>query len=159
MRWHPTEFAYSQNLVTNGDFETGNFNGWTVTQAATGTNIKVDTPTTGTDHTFGAFFGATGTDFDIISQTFATTPGAFYTLTFSYGPLSIAPGQPPPPFNNGFDVRWNGVSLSTEVSFPNSTYNRALLPPLSRCRPPAPQPRWNSWAAIANLLISSTTFR
>ena len=27
------QFAYSQNLITNGDFETGNFNGWTIIQA------------------------------------------------------------------------------------------------------------------------------
>ena len=58
-------------------------------------------PPTGT---FGAFFGATDVDFDSISQTFVTTPGAFYDLSFFY--QVVEPGSPP---NNGFRVLFNNV--------------------------------------------------
>jgi hypothetical protein len=96
------------NLIVNGDFETGDFTGWTVTHAPSGSNILVDHGP-GPDTTFGAFFGARDSDFDRISQAFATTPGAFYTLSFFYQITNI--GMPVPPFNNGFDVLWNGVSI------------------------------------------------
>ena len=102
----PVRFL-SANLVTNGDFETGDFTGWSVTHAATGSDIFVDLGL-GPDPTFGAFFGATGSDFDSISQTFATTPGASYTLSFFYQVTNIGA---PIPANNGFDVLWNGVSV------------------------------------------------
>jgi VPDSG-CTERM motif len=95
------------NLVTNGNFETGDFTGWTVTHAPSGSNIFVDHGP-GPDTTFGAFFGATGRTFDSISQALATTPGAFYTLTFFYQVTNLGM---PIPANNGFDVLWNGISI------------------------------------------------
>jgi len=102
-----TAASNSANLIVNGDFETGDFTGWTVTQAPSGSEIFVDFGP-GPDTTFGAFFGATGSDFDSISQTFATTPGAFYTLTFFYQVTNLGM---PIPAHNGFDVLWNGVSV------------------------------------------------
>src|SRR5215469_17261767 len=102
-----TASAKSANLIVNGDFETGNFTGWTVTPAASGSIIFVNLGP-GPDTTFGAFFGATGTTFDSISQTFATTPGASYTLNFFYQVTNLGA---PIPANNGFDVLWNGVSI------------------------------------------------
>ena len=68
--------AVAGNLVTNCGFETGDFTGWTTTPAATGSNFGVTTLPPAHD-TLGAFFSATGSDFDAISQTFATTPGGF----------------------------------------------------------------------------------
>jgi hypothetical protein len=44
--------------------------------------------------------------FDTISQSFATTPGAFYTLSFFY-----QIGDTQSQAFNGFDVLWNGVSI------------------------------------------------
>jgi hypothetical protein len=72
----------SANLITNGDFETGDFTGWTVTHADNGSNIFVANGP-GPDTTFGAFFGATVALFDVISQQLTTIPGHFYTLTFA----------------------------------------------------------------------------
>jgi hypothetical protein len=106
------------NLITNGDFETGNFTGWTVTPAPSGSNIFVDHGP-GPDTTFGAFFGATGANFDSISQSFATTPGAFYTLSFFYQVTNLGT---PIPANNAFDVLWNGVSIGGGL-FPQTDVN------------------------------------
>ena len=108
----------SANLITNGDFQTGDFTGWTVTPAATGSFIAVDHGP-GPDTTFGAFFGATNTDFDSISQIFATTPAASYTLTFFYQVTNLGV---PIPANNKFDVLWNGVSIGAGL-FPQTDVN------------------------------------
>jgi PEP-CTERM motif. len=111
--------ATAANLITNGDFETGNFAGWTVTPAATGSNLLVAPNPFGPDFTQGAFFGATLNDLDAISQTFATTPGVFYDLTFFYQVLGNNLGVPP---DNEFNVLWNGVSVDTSL-FPQSDVN------------------------------------
>jgi len=72
--------------------------------------------------TLGAFFAATGPDFDSISQTFVTTPGAFYDLSFFY--QVVEPGSPP---NNGFRAIFNGVvvfeNLNAISGFGSFTFN------------------------------------
>jgi hypothetical protein len=112
------------NLIINGDFETGTFSGWTVMPAPTGSDIFVGT-TFGDppDNTQVALFGATGTNFDRISQTFATTPGAFYTLTFFY-----QVGNTTAQAFNGFDVLWNGVSIGGGL-FPQFDVNPGFISP------------------------------
>src|SRR5215472_5268737 len=111
-----TRFA-SANLITNGDFETGDFTGWTVTQAPPPDSLIFVSNGLGPDTTFGAFFGAFGTDFDSISQTFATIPGASYTLSFFYQVNNTES-----PANNYFNVLWNGVSIGGGL-FPQSDVN------------------------------------
>src|SRR5215469_8120849 len=112
----------ADNLIINGDFETGTFAGWTTTPAATGSNFGVTTLPPAHD-TLGAFFGATGTDLDSISQTFPTTPGAFYTVTFFY---QVGNPTPPQLAHNEFSVLFNGVSVDTvniPPLFPQSDVN------------------------------------
>ena len=93
----------SANLIVNGDFETGTFAGWTTTPAPVGSDFGVG-PVPPAHDTLGAFFSANGSDFDSISQSFVTTPGAFYDLSFFY--RVDDPGSPP---HNGLRVLFNGV--------------------------------------------------
>jgi hypothetical protein len=95
----------SANLIVNGDFETGTFAGWTTTPAATGSDFGVGVLPPPHD-TFGAFFSANSSDFDSISQTFVTTPGASYDLSFFY--QVVEPGSPP---DNGLRVLFDGVVI------------------------------------------------
>jgi VPDSG-CTERM motif len=114
------------NLINNGDFETGDFAGWTVTNAANGSGIFVDhgffpNP----DTTFGAYFGATDHQFDTISQTFATTPGAHYDLSFFYEVLFTDQMA-----DNHFVVLFNGVNifdnLNANPGYVTFTFNNLL---------------------------------
>jgi hypothetical protein len=74
----------AQNLIVNGSFETGNFTGWTVT-ATSSINPYVDVNSAGTAGTCSAVFNAGDTQPQgIISQTFATVPGAQYQVSFDY---------------------------------------------------------------------------
>lgn len=105
------------NLVTNGDFETGDFTGWTVTPAATGSNIAVRAIPPAHD-TLGAAFGATGTSSDSIKQVLATTPGTLYDLSFFYE-VGFANGLLA---NNKMEVFFNGMSIGSPL-FPQSDVN------------------------------------
>jgi len=90
----------SANLIVNPGFETGDFTGWTTTPAASGSNFAVvPNPHSGT---YAVSFAATGADLDAISQTFATTPGTQYNLSFW---LEIV-NQ-----NNEFRVTFGGVTV------------------------------------------------
>ena len=64
------------NLVTNGNFGTGDFTGWT-NPAGSGIGIDQSFPATG--DTYDASFTGTGT----LSQSIATTAGTSYTVSFS----------------------------------------------------------------------------
>jgi hypothetical protein len=69
------------DLIVNGDFETGDFTGWTLSgNTSDPTTFGVDSnfPHSGN---FAAFFGPVGS-LGFLSQTVATTPGATYTLDF-----------------------------------------------------------------------------
>lgn len=85
--------AVAGNLVKNCGFETGDFTDWTtsfVNPSSPTLLVTSDLPHSGT---FSAGFVYPGDNFDSISQSFATTPGTTYTvsfwvnMTFSFGEL------------------------------------------------------------------------
>lgn len=72
----------SADLVVNGDFETGDFSGWTTTDADDGSFYLV---AFGLGHTgdYAAEFAGTNPSFtDSIRQDLTTVTGGFYTLSF-----------------------------------------------------------------------------
>jgi hypothetical protein len=89
------------NLIVNPGFETGDFTGWTTTPAASGSNLFV-VPANSHSGTYATSFHAFETDLDTISQTFATTPGTRYNLSFW---LAIVNN------NNEFRVTFGGVTV------------------------------------------------
>ena len=98
----------SANLIVNGGFETGNFDGWTHTPFTSVSSFGV---TTGEPHTgnYNAYFETSGSDLDAISQTFATTAGVFYDLSFWLA-------NPFGPSDNEFRVTFGGVVVQDLIN-------------------------------------------
>jgi hypothetical protein len=96
------------NLVTNGGFETGNFNSWTIGYAATNSDIAVyGAPHSGT---YAAEFGQATEDYDSISQILTTQAESNYTLGFW---LYNSPGSfATTAVNADFQALWDGVSVT-----------------------------------------------
>ena len=111
--------AVAANLVVNGGFETGNFNGW-----------EADLPLDCQDPysfiawtqyngdnvwhsgSYGAWFGAYGASgYDTLTQTINTLAGESYTFDFWLKHAFGANGQ-----NNDLKAYWNGASLLPDLS-------------------------------------------
>ena len=114
----------SANLIFNPGFETGDFTGWTVTSAASGSNLGVGAFAAHSGIYF-ASFGATLADLDAISQAFATVPGTLYHLSFW-----LANGFD----NNEFRVTFGGVVVLDLIDSGGRTYviRNSTLPALQR---------------------------
>jgi hypothetical protein len=86
--------------LVNGGFETGDFTGWTLTNVDLA-NDFVFVANTGTQHSgnYEALLGKTGS-VGSLSQTFATTAGQAYTVSFWMA--NDMPGT------NSYQVLWNG---------------------------------------------------
>jgi hypothetical protein len=106
------------NLVTNGDFETGDFTGWTQSG---------NTGFTGVSGTFAgvpphgganqAFFGPVGSH-GFITQDVATTAGGSYVIEFSLHNFGGTPSY--------FSVNWDGASIysvTDSVGFDYATFS------------------------------------
>jgi hypothetical protein len=89
----------ADNLVSNGDFATGDFSTWVVTDATNSASLLYVTGGPGSYYaSFGAYEGVPGdlTTYDGISQVLSTTAGTQYTLSFwlknEYIPLLLVKG-------------------------------------------------------------------
>ena len=98
--------AQAASIVINGGFETGDCTGWTL-GGNTGFSGVINTAPYVNSGSFGAFFGAVGSDTSL-SQNLATTPGGRYDLTY----FLYSPGGTP----NDFSVVWNGVTETALVN-------------------------------------------
>jgi len=97
------------NIVTNGDFETGTFDGWTKSGNTSLSDVIANTVTS--NHTFLWRSGATGSP-AFISQFLTTEVGGVYTLQFDVYNTATS--------NATFEADWNGATL---YSFANELHN------------------------------------
>lgn len=103
------------NLVTNPGFETGNFNGYDVSMAISGSNLSVsqNDPHAGR---YAAQFSDTAKSYDILSQTLSTTPGASYSLSFYLANSYNNAG------GNGFKAEFGSTVLLNQVNSATSGF-------------------------------------
>ena len=90
--------AQAVNLVTNGDYETGDLTGWTNTSELQ----FVATNNVSGNNTNIAFFGSVGS-LDFSSQTVTTIAGQNYSLSYDFFSNGTTPNQ--------FQVQVNGTTL------------------------------------------------
>ncbi len=95
-------------LVSNGDFETGDFSGWT--QFGDPSNTAVDT-VAAQFGAYGAYFGSVG-DTGGIKQTLTTSANQFYTVKFWLMSEADVNNTSIP---NSFDISWGGNSVTSLV--------------------------------------------
>src|SRR5579884_1148585 len=107
------------NLLVNGDFESGNFSGWT---------LSGDTNDTFIDD--GSFFGppfsgsyeadlGTISSMGYLSQSIPTAAGANYLLSFWFSNPDMDP--------NEFFVNWNGKTLFARTNFQASNWTNVQV--------------------------------
>jgi hypothetical protein len=109
-----TDTLSSNAALTNGNFATGTFSGWTLGSNDTSGQIFIDTNAEG-GSTYAAGMGSTGSD-GTLSQTVATTAGQTYTLSFWL--QNEASG------GNDFTATWNGQALLSLTNAAQSGYTQ-----------------------------------
>jgi hypothetical protein len=101
--------------VVNGDFETGDFTGWSVAGASFYTGVDAPSAHTGL---YGAFFGEDSPG-SSISQNVATAPGGIYVVSFW---VQLDDSAVP----SSFSWSWGGVAQAPALSNA-SGFNYALV--------------------------------
>jgi hypothetical protein len=106
------------NLLVNGGFETGNFNGWSLS-GNTGFTSVTNSPFYVHSGSFGAALGPIGSE-GFISQTLATTAGKPYIVSFF---LRSDGGTP-----NRFLASWDGQTFFNQVNIPTNGPANTWMP-------------------------------
>jgi hypothetical protein len=108
--------AVHAELVANGGFETGNFDGWTQFGDSSFTGVDSQSPQSGS---YAAYFGPPNAGGGGISQSLATTAGATYSIFFFLKNEADPTGTSTP---NSFEFSWDGISVLTLTDQPAFGY-------------------------------------
>ena len=108
----PFALSIGQNIVSNGGFETGNFNGWSLTADTSTTQIG---NRAGLVHSgrYGAELGQASA-LGQLAQTLPTAAGQTYLLSLWLTNPTNANGATP----NEFQVQWEGATIYDRVNLP-----------------------------------------
>jgi PKD repeat protein len=110
-------------MVTNGDFESGDFTDWIVTgdffDAFVDTEVYGSPEVTPESGTYALFWGTVGS-VGYLSQSIPTTAGENYLLSFW---LNGTDGETP----NEFSVSWEGATLFDQVNVPGNGWTNIQL--------------------------------
>jgi PEP-CTERM motif len=101
--------AQAANIVVNGSFETGDLTGWTQTGNTGFTGVQCPGAGLVPDGLCDLFSGPVGSDGGI-TQTLATLPGRFYTVTFDFQPDGGNPSD--------FSAVWGGTTTMVSLTNP-----------------------------------------
>ena len=107
--------ASATNLVSNGDFETGNFTGWTQGGNTASTGVESGNPFGGI---YSAYFGPTKSA-GYIEQRLATKAGTRYVLSFALANDKATP--------NFFSASINGVAIKSLTNSPAFAYRLEIF--------------------------------
>jgi hypothetical protein len=102
-------------LVANGGFETGNFDGWTQSGNTANTGVDTFSPHSGT---FSAFLGPSGT-LGFLDQVLPTVTGTSYELSFF---LESDGGTP-----NEFRAQVNSTTVFDQTNIPLQPYTQKVF--------------------------------